>query len=76
VGDDRGLDPVADHGVVRLLVDEVVAEYDERALTSALPPQTDTGGATRVGSDAVAGFGPLQRHLDDPSVRRSGSTSG
>jgi len=34
----RGLDPVADRTAVRRLVDEVVTEYDERAMTSALSP--------------------------------------
>jgi pilus assembly protein CpaF len=46
----RGLDPIEDRAAVRRLVDEVIAEYDERPY------------------DAVAGFGPLQRHLDDPTV--------
>ena len=64
----RGLDPVSDRLAVRRLVEEVVADYDERTLTSALPPLADAVGATRVVYDAVAGFGPLQRHLDDPTV--------
>lgn len=64
----RGLDPVSDRGAVRRLVDEVVAEYDERTLTSAMVPLPDPRGAARAVYDAVAGFGPLQRHLDDPVV--------
>ncbi|MGB8652283.1 MAG: hypothetical protein WCD35_16680 [Mycobacteriales bacterium] len=64
----RGLDPVADRAAVRRLVEEVVADYDERALGSALPPLTDPRQAARSVYDAVAGFGPLQRHLDDPTV--------
>ena len=64
----RGLDPVSDRSAVRRLVEEVVADYDERTLTSSLPPLSDAAGATRVVYDAVAGFGPLQRHLDDPTV--------
>jgi pilus assembly protein CpaF len=64
----RGLDPVSDQAAVRRLVDEVVTEYDERTLTSALPPLADRGQAVRAVYDAVAGFGPLQRHLDDPTV--------
>ena len=39
-----------------------------RALTSKLPPLPDPRAATRAVYDAVAGFGPLQRHLDDPEV--------
>ena len=64
----RGIDPVADRLAVRRLVEEVVADYDERSLTSALPPLPDPQVAARAVYDAVAGFGPLQRHLDDPTV--------
>ncbi len=64
----RGLDPMGDKAAVRRLVDDVVADYDERALTSTLAPLADRGSAARQVFDAVAGFGPLQRHLDDPTV--------
>jgi pilus assembly protein CpaF len=64
----RGIDPVADRIAVRRLVDEVVADYDERSLTSNLPPLPDPHHAAKAVYDAVAGFGPLQRHLDDPTV--------
>jgi pilus assembly protein CpaF len=64
----RGLDPVSDRAAVRRLVEEVVTEYDERALTSSLPPLPDPLTAARSVYDAVAGFGPLQRHLDDRTV--------
>ena len=64
----RGLDPVEDRLAVRRLVDEVAAEYDERALTSTLPPLSDAPSAARSVYDAVAGYGPLQRHLDDPEI--------
>ncbi len=53
---------------MRRLVDDVVADYDERALTSSLPPLPDARTAARAVYDAVAGFGPLQRYLDDPTV--------
>ncbi|MDQ1541479.1 MAG: pilus assembly protein CpaF, partial [Actinomycetota bacterium] len=64
----RGLDPSNDGASVRLLVEEVVADYDERTLTSSLPPLLDPRGAVRAVYDAVAGFGPLQRYLDDVLV--------
>jgi pilus assembly protein CpaF len=64
----RGIDPVADRLVVRRLVEEVVADYDDRALTSNLAPLPDAQLAVKAVYDAVAGFGPLQRHLDDPTV--------
>jgi pilus assembly protein CpaF len=64
----RGLDPSSNPGAVRRLVDEVVAEYDDRSLSGVLPPLGDRAGAARRVFDAVAGFGPLQRYLDDPTV--------
>jgi pilus assembly protein CpaF len=64
----RGLDPAADPAAVRRLVDEVVAEYDERSLVGNLPPLVDARHAARQVYDAVAGLGPLQKYLDDPTV--------
>jgi pilus assembly protein CpaF len=64
----RGLDPASDAATIRRLVDEVIADYDERSLTSALPPLQDPRQTARRIYDAVAGFGPLQTYLDDPSV--------
>jgi pilus assembly protein CpaF len=64
----RGLDPVAAPEEMQQLVDEVVADYDERASTSTLPPLADPDGVARSVYDAVAGFGPLQRYLDDPEI--------
>lgn len=53
---------------MRRLVDEVVADYHERALTSSLPSLSDRVGAAHAEYDAAAGFGTLQRHLEDPTV--------
>jgi pilus assembly protein CpaF len=64
----RGLDPLADPGAVRRLVDEVVSDYDERSLGGTLPQLVDARVAARHVFDAVAGFGPLQKYLDDPTV--------
>ena len=64
----RGLDPAAEPATVRRLVDEVIADYDERSGAGALPVLVDSRLAARTVFDAVAGFGPLQRYLDDPEV--------
>ena len=64
----RGLDPVADPGAVRRLVEEVIAEYDVRSVSGALPQMVDARQTARAVFDAVAGFGPLQKFLDDPTV--------
>ncbi len=55
----------ADHA---RLISEVVLDYDEPALSSTTPPLLDARLAARAVYDAVAGFGPLQRHLDDPEI--------
>ncbi len=64
----RGLDPAADPAAVRRLVDEVITDYDERSLSGTLPQLADARQAARQVFDAVAGFGPLQKYLDDPTV--------
>jgi Flp pilus assembly CpaF family ATPase len=53
---------------VRVLVRDVVADYSERQLTSALPPIGDAESVVRDVLDRVAGFGPLQRYLDDSGL--------
>jgi len=64
----RSLDPVLEPDITRRLVDEVVADYLDRAAVSALPPLGDPGQAARAVFDQVAGFGPLQRYFDDRTV--------
>jgi pilus assembly protein CpaF len=64
----RGIDPAVESGAVRRLVDEVVGDYRDRAVTSALPPLGDPSQVSRLVVDAVAGFGPLQPFLDDPEI--------
>ena len=64
----RGLDPAADDAGVRGLIDEVLADYEDRTLASDLPVLADRAASARAVYDAVAGLGPLQRHLDDPEV--------
>src|ERR687890_1926371 len=63
-----GVDPVRDGAAVRRLVDEVLTDYDERSLSGGLPTLPDLSVAARQVWDTVAGFGPLQRYLDDPVV--------
>lgn len=64
----QGLDPLRQTGEVRRLVDAAVSDYDERALMGPLPPLGPLESARRFVFDAVAGFGPLQPLLDDPSI--------
>ncbi len=64
----RGIDPVTDPKAARELVEEVVLHYEERASVSSLPGLYNRNSAKREIFDAVAGFGPLQRFLDDTEV--------
>lgn len=62
------LDPAVDAAAIRRIVDDVVADYSQRRLTTSLPDLGDAAATARDVYDAVAGFGPLQRYLDDPAV--------
>lgn len=64
----RALDPVLEPDATRRLVDEVVADYLDRAAVSTLPPLADPRQAARVVFDEVAGFGQLQQFFDDGTV--------
>jgi pilus assembly protein CpaF len=64
----RGLDPLRDRAGVLALVEDVLADYDERSLLGGVPPLVDPAAVQRSVLDAVAGFGPLQPYLDDPTV--------
>jgi pilus assembly protein CpaF len=64
----RGIDPAAQRAEVRSIADAVVTAYEERALVATLPQLGDADEMIQDVVDAVAGFGPLQRYLDDPEV--------
>jgi pilus assembly protein CpaF len=64
----RALDPAVDAAAIRRIVDDVVADDSQRRLTASLPDLGDAAATAREVYDAVAGFGPLQRYLDDPAV--------
>lgn len=65
---DRRIDPQRDAGAVRQAAVDVVAEHERRSLTGAVrsleEPERVVG---QIVAD-VAGFGPLQPFLDDPTV--------
>jgi pilus assembly protein CpaF len=64
----EGVDPQRDAGVVRRIAEGVVREHDERSLTGAVTPLADPTGVVGELLARVAGFGPLQPYLDDPTV--------
>jgi pilus assembly protein CpaF len=63
-----GVDPQRDVALVRSLAADLVAEHDQRSLTGAVAPVADHGAVVEELVARVAGFGPLQRYLDDPEV--------
>ncbi len=53
---------------MRGLVEEVVDDYGDRRAREGRPGLTDGASVVREVLASVAGFGPLQRFLDDPAV--------
>ncbi len=65
----RGVDPARDgSAAVERLVDEVLADYEERVQNGNLPRLDDRSRIRKSVVDSVAGYGPLQPLLDDPEV--------
>jgi pilus assembly protein CpaF len=64
----RGVDPLRQADAVEALVQEALAQWEEQALVGAVAPVDDRAATARTVLDNVAGFGPLQKYLDDPDV--------
>jgi pilus assembly protein CpaF len=64
----RGVDPARDAHAVRVLVDEALHEWEERALVGAVAPVKDRAATAKSVMDSVAGLGPLQQYLEDPTI--------
>ena len=65
---ERGLDPQAEAAAMRGLVESVVGDFGDRSARDGSVPLADPAGAVRDVLATIAGFGPLQRYLDDPTV--------
>jgi len=63
-----GVDPVRERDAVRALVAQSLAGHDDAVLKGSADPLTGAQEWAEQLVDAVAGFGPLQRHLDDGDV--------
>ena len=64
----EGVDPQRDAALVRRLATAVVGEHDQRSLTGVVAPVEEHDSVVEELVARVAGFGPLQRYLDDPTV--------
>ena len=63
-----GIDPQRDVPLVRSMARRLVADHDQRSLTGAVAPVGDHDAVVEDLVARVAGFGPLQRYLDDPEI--------
>ena len=64
----QGIDPQREHARVLTLIQDAAADYESRAMVSSLPDLEDPVAARQDLFDRIAGLGPLQRLMDDPSV--------
>ena len=64
----EGLDPQVDTSAVRRLAERAIDRHNDRSLTGVVAPVPDAAGVAAEIVARVAGFGPLQRLLDDPEV--------
>ncbi|TIC87541.1 CpaF family protein [Nocardioides sp. GY 10113] len=64
----EGIDPQRTPAAVRRIAVGLVREHDERSLTGAVAPLADPDAVVAELVARVAGFGPLQPLLDDPTV--------
>lgn len=65
---DRRIDPLREPGLVRDLIDEVIAASTALALADDTDIDIDVQTLARQLHDDIAGFGPLQPYFDDPLV--------
>ncbi len=63
-----GLDPTRHPLEVDRLVRDAVSDYDERSVHGGLPVLASLNDTVKSVLDVVAGYGPLQRYFDDPSI--------
>ena len=64
----RGIDPMRDHDAIRDAIEQTVADAVGEALASGEALRIDPVQLALEVQHAVAGFGPLQRFFDDPTV--------
>lgn len=64
----QAIDPLKEPTAIRRIIDQAILSYDERTLTQPLPALGDPRDVAREVFNAIAGFGPLQKYLDDPTI--------
>ncbi|MGX5691749.1 hypothetical protein ACWKWA_01040 [Dermacoccus abyssi] len=64
----RAVDPSTEPEKVRSIIAEIVSATELARARAALPALPSAKDEAKAVFDAVAGFGPLQPYLDDPSI--------
>lgn len=64
----RDIDPQREPESMRRLISDATTDYESRAMKGSLPALKDPSETQQWLFDLLAGFGPLQPLLDDPSV--------
>ncbi|ACZ30064.1 type II secretion system protein E [Xylanimonas cellulosilytica DSM 15894] len=64
----RGIDPVRERSALAGLVADAVSDYTDRTTRGLVPALPDAVETSRTLVDLLAGLGPLQQYLDDPTV--------
>jgi pilus assembly protein CpaF len=64
----QGVDPLVDRTAVRRIAETVVVEHDRQSLSGVVTPVDDQPAVLEELLARVAGFGPLQPYLEDPTV--------
>ena len=64
----QGVDPLVDRAAVRRIAQDLVGEHDRQSLSGAVAPVGDASAVLDELLARVAGYGPLQQYLDDPTV--------
>ncbi|QAY62068.1 CpaF family protein [Xylanimonas allomyrinae] len=64
----RGIDPVREREALDRLVTDAVGDYADRTARGLVPALPDAARTARALVDSLAGLGPLQQYLDDPTV--------
>lgn len=64
----QGLDPLGERKRLEKLVDRAIADYDAQALLGKVPTLSDPKQVAKTLIDSVAGLGPLQQYMDDPTI--------
>jgi pilus assembly protein CpaF len=64
----QGVDPLVDRAAVRRIAEDVVGDHDRQSLSGVVAPVDNQSAMLEELLARVAGFGPLQKYLDDPTI--------